>query len=686
MPSQHHRNAVFASVALLALVSLPHRAFAQVASTGAQAAGPDAAQAAAPTGATRDWLRQQFAAYDARSSAAPVGAPSEIAQSLATWDWLRRTPAVGAEPSLDVQAAFLRDHAGWPGTSAMRRRAEAQATDAAKTSDSAALAFFQRVPPQTSAGQARFALAASGPEAERMARTAWARPGIPQDQEAALMARFGALFTAAEHAARADALIWAGQTSAAGRIVPLLDDEYRALAQARIALRSNAPDAEARVASVPARFRRNAGLTYDRAVWLERNGRLADAEALLAAGDTDPGASAPETWLEKRLAMGRAAMRRDDLQTAYRILANHKAYPPGTDLSALPLSQRIDLSDTEWLAGWIALRKLGRADAAQRHFTEFNRVVTTPISQTRGDYWLGRAEKARGQQAAATSAFERAARHVDYFYGQLATEELGRKPALPMVPRIAISAAEQAKFDAASLTKALKALVAMGDESRTALFVRAVADAADTPVQARAAAELGRKLSRPDLGVWTWKAGRSRGDTSTFDLAYPHLPDAAPIPPRDWVISHAIARQESSFDIAAVSGAGARGLMQLMPGTAKDVASKLGLPYDPARLTRDPVYNVQLGSYYIGLRRDNFQNSMMAIAAYNAGAGNVRKWLAAMGDPRTEADPIDWVEMIPFQETRNYVHRVIENAVIYSLLEPKREGAEPRPSRWLRGN
>ena len=164
--------------------------------------------------------------------------------------------------------------------------------------------------------------------------------------------------------------------------------------------------------------------------------------------------------------------------------------------------------------------------------------------------------------------------------------------------------------------QALKLLVDGGEAVRASLFTRALADSLETPAQARAAAEYGKALNRPDLGVWTWKAARPRGDLSTFDLAYPRLPASAPVPPADWLISHAIARQESSFDRTALSSAGARGLMQLMPATAQDVANKLGLPYSPQRLFDDPAYNVTLGSYYIRLRRDNFSNAMMAIAAY----------------------------------------------------------------------
>lgn len=675
MPVQHQLRAALLAVSIAA-APLSAQSYAG----GATEGRTDAASSA--------WLSRQFAAFDARSSAPPYGAPSPIADSLATWDWLRRTPAVGAEPTLSAQAKFLVAHPDWPGTTAIRRRAEQQATDQRKSSDSDARAFFQQLPPQTAGGQARLALITSGPEAEKLAKSAWVRTGIPQELVDPLYARFGSSFTRAENARRADAHIWAGQTTAASTLLPLLDADQQALASARIALRTGAPDAESRAAAVPAALSRNAGLIHDRVVFLERKGRLSEAEALLAAGTSEAGATAPETWLEKRLTMGRAAMRRSDHQTAYRILANHRSFAEGTNLSTLPLSQRIDLSDTEWLAGWIALRKLNRPADAVRHFGNFNTAVTTPISQTRGDYWLGRAEKARGNTAAANVAYERAAKHFDYYYGQLAAEELGRKPELPLIQRVNVTDAQRSKFESGSLARATLTLRDMGQAVRASLFVRALADSTTNSTEARAAAELGRRIDRPDLGVWTWKAARPRGDMSGFDLAFPRLPANSPVPPKDWVISHAIARQESSFDRTALSSAGARGLMQLMPATASDVASKLGLPYSAERLFSDPTYNLTLGSWYIGLRRDNFSNAAMAIAAYNAGAGNVRKWLTMNGDPRggTTNDMIDWVEMIPIQETRNYVQRVTENAVVYSLLEPTRFGARPKPSEWLKGN
>lgn len=652
------------------------------------APGWEAPAAAQADAASQSWLTRQFASYDGGARVAPVDAPSAIAGSLATWDWLRRPPKTPAQAApLGVQARFITTHEGWPGLGGIRSRAEAVAADSA-TAEGEARAFFRTVPPRSAQGQARFAMLSSGNDALELARSAWTRTGMDALMEEQLWARFGRQFSAADNGRRADALLWAGQTTAATRMLPRLEGDALALTQARLAFRSGAADAQARAAALPARLRQHPGLTADHATWLEKRGRLTDAEALLARGDTTPGGALDtERWLERRLAMGRAAMRRGEQHAAYRILAGHAAVAPGEDASKLPLSVRVDLSDTEWLAGWIALRRLNQPEQAARHFALFLDAVTTPISRSRGLYWLGRAEEARGRKVEATAAYETAAAMADYYYGQLAAEALGRTPALLAATPATPTATDRQRFTDNRIRQALEALHQMGSRERESLFVRALADSVATPGEARLAGELAQRLDRPDIGVWTWKARRPQGDFSLFDLAYPRLPANAPVPAADWIISHAIARQESSFDRTALSPAGARGLMQLMPATAADVSRRLGVPHDVNRLFSDPSHNLTLGSYYIRMRRDNFSNAMMAIAAYNAGAGNVRKWIAMNGDPRVAGthELIDWVEMIPFTETRNYVQRVTENAVVYSLLNPKRPDANPRPSAWLRG-
>jgi soluble lytic murein transglycosylase len=655
---------------------------------------PAPAQPAAEvqTAQTRTWLSGVFRANDSGARSAGAGAPTELARSLALWDWLRREPRGPSEAApLGLQARFLVDHPGWPAHTTIRRRAEALAADP-RTPESDAAAFFALIEPETAGGRARHALQIAnmaGRQAEALdkARLAWRSGGFDEGLEAQLLGRFGANFTREDHAARADQLIWAGRTSAAQRLLPMLSAEERALMEARIALRANAPDAAARAGSVPAGARRDAGLAHDRALWAERQGRVSEAEQILASANVAPGTvTAPVTWLSKRLDMGRAAMRAGRMDTAYRLLANHNVYARPEDAGSRGLTERQRASDTEFLAGWLALRRLNRPADAVRHFDNFTKAVTTPISLSRGFYWLGRAEKARGNQAAASAAFERAAEHFDYFYGQLAAEELGRAPALPTIQPATVTAADRAAFEASTIRQAVAILGDMGERDRQSLFVRALGDASATPALARLAAEYGARVNRPDLPVWVWKNARATGDLSTFDLAYPRLPAASSVPPENWILAHAIARQESSFDRTALSRAGARGLMQLMPATAQDVARRLGLPYDVNRLFSDQAYNITLGSSYIAQRRANFNGSpMLAMAAYNAGIGNVRRWISANGEPGNSSyEILDWIEMIPIYETRNYVHRVTENAVVYSLIEPKQPDAKQRPSAWLR--
>ncbi|MDW8414272.1 MAG: lytic transglycosylase domain-containing protein [Thermaurantiacus sp.] len=643
------------------------------------------------------WLAQVFRGHDAGTvGPPPAGAPSELARALAFWDWLRRPPR-GPEDVLPLAVVqpFLAVYGDWPGMADVRRRAEAQAADLALTPNAVARAWFRAIPPEGAAGRGRLALLLAdepGREAEAraLARRAWVAGPLPEPIETALLARFGPEFTRGHHAERIDQLLWAGQVTAARRLLPLLADDERALAEARIALRTGAADAEARAASVPARFRDHAGLVHDRSLWLERARRLEDAEALLAGVRVDPATvTAPRTWLQRRLALARAAWRRGDPRRAERILAAHRAVPEGPEPGTLPLGVRQDLSEVEWLAGFLALRHNGRPDAAVEHFIRFGRIVQTPVSQARGAYWLGRAEQARGNAVAARAAFTQAARFWDSFYGQLAAEALGRAPALPRPVPTNATDADRRAVEGLAVTQAASLLGRMGEGARQSAFVRAVAQAAKTPGLRQAAAELGRRLGRPDLAVWIWREHRPVDEPALLEAAYPRLGASAPVPPDRWIFAHAVARQESSFDPYAVSPAGARGLMQLMPTTAADVARRLGLPFDVDRLTQDPDYNLRLGAAYLGWRHDGLGSFVLAAAAYNAGIGRVRQWLQALGDPRLPAeaggvDPVDWIEAIPIAETRTYVQRVVENAVVYSLLMPGRADARPRPSAWLR--
>jgi len=391
----------------------------------------------------------------------------------------------------------------------------------------------------------------------------------------------------------------------------------------------------------------------------------------------------PETWLKNRLEFARAAYRAGDAATAYRIAAGHRALPLGRLLSDHPLALRLLLTDTEWTAGWLALRKLGRATDAQPHFEAVRDTALASVSQARGDYWTGRAAEAAGDGAGARAAYAAAAVHVDYFYGQLAAEKIGAVT-LPPAATVTVGADARAAAERDPLVRIVRGLGDFGDRGRQALFMKTLVDRADTLESQRLLGDLGIALDRPDLGVLTAKTARGDNELKLRDIAYPTLPLPATLD-ASFTMVHAIARQESQFDRAIISRANARGLMQLLPGTAAETAGKIGLPYSTPRLTDDPVYNATLGASYFARLQDQFGGSyILSVAAYNAGAGNVRKFLAANGDPRdTGTDAVDWIEAVPFAETRDYIQRVLANAVVYDLVHPAtaREGA--RLARYL---
>lgn len=635
------------------------------------------AAAAALTPAARAYYAARLAETGAgRYTTLPlspvVTPPTDAAMdAVVTWDRLRRD---AAPASFTEIAAFLRAHPGWPQETVLRRRAEKLIDDRVAFADR--IAFFREFPPLSAFARFRLAeaqlVARDFAAANASARDAWNSSGLDAVAEVQLQQLFGSALTPADHLARLDRLLWSGQTSAAARLLPLVSPDRRAWATARIALRTGGPGATAALANVPPSLASDPGLVYDRAAYDKRSGDLAAARAAMAAYDGLPGAVVdPEAWLKLRLDLARSAMRAGQNDLAYKVASGHHAFALGRPLSERTLAERAALIDCEWLAGWIALRRLGQPGVAQPHFERVRDAAQTPVSQARGDYWAGRAAEAAGSSAAAKTFYAAAATHADYFYGQLAAERIGPTFALPAAMPVPVDPLARAAFDGSELVRVTRALGEIGDRARQTIFMKALVERAETPAAQRLLADLGRSIDRPDLGVLTGKAARLGGELALLDAAYPRLTLPPTLNP-SWTMVHAIARQETQFDRAAVSAANARGLMQLLPATAAEQAAKLGVPFATSQLTDDPVYNVTLGAAYYTRMRDNLGGSnVLAVAAYNAGPGNVRKFLALNGDPRIPgSDVVDWIELIPFSETRDYVQRVLANAVVYDLLSP----------------
>jgi len=618
-------------------------------------------------------------AATAQSAMPSVPTPA-IAASVARWNSLRQTDAL----PFSAYSSFLLSHRDWPGETSLRRSAE-QALGRESAPPSEVIRFFTAHPPLTATGHAQhaFALLSSGrpDEARVAARAAWLAGVMREDLEQRLRGAFGAAFGQQEHDQRMEVLLGNGDTQSAARNLAWASAARRPIYEARLALQNRAADAASRVAALGGNGASDAGLLIDRAVWLRSTGNSHGARTLLAQRRTlsAPPANA-EKFLEAAVSIARAAANDRQWTLAYQIASQvDDLFPPGTDVSRRSYGERDEYTNLTWLAGTAALRAGRPADAAPM-FERYGRGAQSPQTRAKGFYWAARALP---QSPQAAQWLELAAATPDQFYGQLALERLGRRPA-PPPPAPPITAAERNAFAARPLAQAARYLGMTGQRNDQTAFVRALAGTLTTDQERAVASEFGRTIGRLDMGVWAAREARSSGESFYARPAFPVLA----VPPaylRHRALAHGIMRQESSFERSAVSSAGARGLMQLMPGTARQAASRVGVPYQLGRLTEDPQYNILLGNHHLSeLLEEWGGNAVLVAAAYNAGSGNVRRWVRANGDPRLpSADVLRWIEEIPFSETRNYVQRVIENSVVYDLMEPNGGMSGGRASRYL---
>jgi len=634
---------------------------------------PGMASASELTPEQMAWYRAQMGL--ASVSTAPPSATNSVGDALI--EWRRLTQDQNA--SFDRLSRFLMANKGWPDAEKMRVRAEkaiaVDSYDPART-----LAYFTAYPPKTPSGQLRLALAlnASGrrDEANAAVRRAWVGGSLSDDEISRVLSFFPGALTLADHDARMDKLLWSNDIAGATRQLGFTSPQKRAIFAARLAMRSGAVDAAMQAAAVeaanPSILRTDAGYITAKATWLRRSGRVGEARALLAGPRQL--AAAPldaEEWLETLLTNARIADEAGDKMSAYNIASRlDDALPPGTVVRETPLGVRDDYTSLAWLAGQIALKDIGRPADAARMFRAYGDAARSAQTRTKGYYWAGRAELAAGKRDAANAEFADAAQHYDQFYGQLSLERLHRPQPKPLPePTIQVSAAERTAFDDDRLVRAARALGEIGAWREQSLFLRALAQEATTPADHVLAGRLAKQIGRPDLGVMIGRSAQANSLDAVEVSGFPTVRVPAGHE-NNWTFIHAISRQESQFDRQAISHAGARGMMQLMPGTAREVAGKLGLSYDASALTTDSSYNMTLGSTYFQQMLRYFGGSYpLAVAAYNAGPGNVNKWLRANGDPRTGSiNMVDWIEAIPIFETKNYVQRVLENAVVYDTL------------------
>ncbi|WP_228243647.1 lytic transglycosylase domain-containing protein [Porphyrobacter sp. GA68] len=601
-------------------------------------------------------------------------APGPMRGAIARWEQL-----IAAENlNFDDYAGFMMAYPGFPQESRLQARAET-ALGRQAVAPSTLAAFFDRNPPLSNTAHGRYALALAQlgrPEAAAAARTAWLGGRLDAQTEAALLNLHGSRFTPADHVQRMDVLLWQGDAAGARRQLALVPAEAQPAMVARLTMLEGR-DAGVSGGGAQAAAARDPGYIYNLARYYRTSGQTAAAAQLLAnrANFARP-AHDPEAFIGEALRIARSA----DAGSAIRIAGNvDDLFAPGTDISLASFRLRDDYTSLMWLGGTQALWNMGDGASAAPLFARYGSAAQTPQTRSKGFYWAGRAASRAGQRDQARQYYELAATYPDRFYGMLALRELGQGlPALSQSATGQPTAQQRAIFRDKPLTKAVAEVARDAPWSTGIQFYRAIAAQAETVEDHLLVAELAREIGRRDLAVILADSAASKGLEQFTAQGFPKLETPAGT---NWTIVHAITRQESQFADNAISHAGARGLMQLMPGTAREQAGKLGMTYLSADLINSADYNIRLGSGYFSRMLDYYGGSYpLAVAAYNAGPGNVNKWLRANGDPRTGGvDWVDWIERIPFSETRNYVHRVLENAAVYEHLYPDRAKSSGRP-------
>lgn len=590
---------------------------------------------------------------DWNGAVAAAGPPGSVTSDIIEWNRLRASKGTFAEA-----VAFLARRPDWPGLALLRERAEKSIPEDA--SPALVLDFFLTQKPQTGSGTLRFAKALwdTGAKQEAMdeAIRGWTDFSLSSQEEDQFMVDWPKTL-ARHHWARMDMLLWRGLTTEAKRQLPRVDDAHKALANARIALRDDQDGVDTLIGHVPATLVDDPGLAYERFLWRARKGRNDDAIALLIERSASAASLGdPARWADRRIDLARWAMREGKHATAYRLAASHQIADEGS-------SNRNEL---EWLAGYIALRKLGDAETALRHFRAHKSGVESPISLARGGYWEGRALEALGRTEEARTAYTAAGQHQTAFYGLLAAEKAGLAMRPDLTGGQTYAGYQSAPFWNSSVMEAGRLALAAGELYQARRFVAHLMESLG-PTETGQLMQWAEDAGAPYLELSLAKYALSFHNR-LYNRPYFPTPDIGRgnrTVPR--ALELAIARRESEFNPRVVSGVGAMGLMQLMPGTAQDMAKRVGVDYDKGQLTEGYGYNTRLGSEYLAYLQESFGNNPVLIAvAYNAGPGRARSWSKANGDPREPGvDIVDWIEAIPFNETRNYVMRVTESLPNY---------------------
>ncbi len=577
-----------------------------------------------------------------------------IAKKIAQWQLIDSNAEAMSFFELD---AARRDLAGWP-RGARRDAAAEKALSTSGLDPARIIAWFGGAQPATAEGAMALASAyqATGKsqDAANLIRRTFRDKVFEADAQRSMIARFGAMLTPDDYNRRADILLYGQQGPAARDLVAMLSDTGQSTARVRMAYRQNAANANTLYNNLTPDLQTSPGVVFERAAYLRRAGMDSLALPMVVNFPAPPTEEASTAIWKERKQLIVAALRSGNSAGAYAAADNTQALAPA------------DIAESEFYAGWIALTRLKNPDAAAAHFAQIAAVGASPITRGRALYWQGRAAAAQGDPIAAQAFYAEGARYITTFYGQLAAEKAGLKE-LRLERDPVITQADRARFYGREQIRAARILADIGARDQFRSLVLYIDDTLPNAEESALLVDFARGYGDQDLAMRAVRTAAQRGFILP-ERGYPLLdhhftpgPGAA-----ETAFVYSISRQESNFDPSARSGVGARGMMQLMPATASIVARKLGETHSIERLG-DAPYNMRLGSVYLGDMVRNFSGSyIMAAAAYNAGPGRPAQWASLCGDPRgATTDPLDFIECIPFSETRNYVMRTLETTMVY---------------------
>ncbi len=590
----------------------------------------------------------------AKSAIAQIDNPE--ARSLGQWYYYdARDPRVNIAEGIE----FLNTHEGWPSLARIQSHLEAQLKDTSSTD--LIYQLFEKRDPITGNGKIQFIrmlMKRGEREAAKLyVRDAWVNHRFSSSQERTILSRYTNLLSESDHIGRVDNLLWARRVTASRRTFSKLPTHERTKAKVRDAFYIRAGNAQQLYNALPAKDRSDPGVLHAAIRYFRRSNKQDRAIALVKSlPDNENLLRNPARFWQERNLLMRWALKEGQFHDAYA-MAN------GTGLT-----QGLDLAEAEFNAGWIALRFLNQPQRAEQHFLSLASWATSPISTARAYYWLARTAQAEDKTDLARQRFAYAAQHIYTYYGQLAAEELGGKVQdQRFVSTAVIKDSDRIKFDTHPSALAFKMISDLNHRRSLLRFSYNLDDKLETPGEYLLLSEITAGEGAPNLTI---RAGKTavRRQKLIPEISYPLMTipgQASRFVAPELILG--LSRQESEFNPTANSSAGAKGIMQLLPSTAQLTARKEGLRYYRSRLLSDPDYNITIGSAHLSHLIERFEGSwIMTFVGYNAGPHRATQWIESYGDPRSlSVDPIDWIELIPFSETRNYVQRVLENTQIY---------------------